>query len=1327
MRKNKLIIFWIMLSMIVIPSLNLVFTNNITNVDEKEEKVIESRVNNLHTSDVAGSDLYAEKINAFVAGNKSIIKQSLFTNDTNILSQFDSNDPAFYKSNLIISASNGMNPQVFPRILTESDLISQYHVGFNNFVGFLFYDEDLNNEDAQMRAERALEIIKRKFKIDLIMINVSESNFFPFIGTCPNWECYFDELMINFPMDGYWKALDRDRLSSQEYTQNYHISSSIMLLNSLDFFEGTYDISTDQVNFNLESLDLSFLGVLELQTLVAQFDTIIENYGDLFNATISEDELEQFVEIFSSFTLSNNSHYTSISIQYEGLDDGIQKVGSNQYEFNLWDAIGYEGNPLSPSKKIYIALTGAFMSNIEINILCTEVIDVTPINFKISDYLLEQIGLLFYFAGIDFDTQDLKNYSFDLFWVDEEGIKSSYVKPVNLQDPNDIINFMQLIGFQGLSYIPTGIINPINDLSITYEISNSEPNLLIKKELIGENASYGAFQNFSYYISAKNVGNVTVWGVPTQIPFELNDFFLLLTLGSQALADQLQDAIWEIVRIEYPNQYDSLEDFFNFNEDPRIFYFDSFGVGVFDTFFPDLLNISNLSPYNEDMDHIIDIIDSPGGYPQLIVALAALGVSKSDLEDYFTNSYSIWNDDNWKLNPGEILSYEINNYSIANLDSFTPFYMDNFTIQTIPTTPEIISGTSLSGTNPEMALATDDDNWIIGSEEKFLEQRVDIDFIFKNKTKIDFVNNKLERVSFIININASISLEPSDFEIFDFNIEEFINMTPYLENIINNTWTFSIINQNESLDWLFYPLDQQNYTVLFKIKLTNSESFNISIDDLDIEYSVRDINFNDDSGSRLVYGSSSGNIQFQRLSNSIPLCTYDGVSLVVNSQLNNFSSKPGEIVTYEIDFKNIGTEVAKNITISMLIPGIIDKINNFTLSDNNLSYYLAELAPAEEKTINFSFYVPNSISLRDISIIYYNPKNIEGGNSSKIVSFTNQIFVSAPINYQESFPFVRTIEINYNSDLINNAPAIGDIFNLTVILKNIGPQNISISDLNLKMVDQFGDLKRIDDFILYFEDIAFNDSIYFNITLKKKGWKGYYYPPINFIEGSESRTIQISTSAFKLLGVINFTIVKSVSKYQIEIGDKIIVSVEVENTGTISIEDIKVNDMISYSQADFSLTEGNLVNLINSLDPGEKITFNYTIRSKRQILVNLKPASIKFYYLHENEVFSNAITIKIITPKSMQFLFITLPILMVLTISSIYIWQTKKYKKKKKAYQRSEMHIFELSSRETILKIDRTLRERLNIILKNSKNQIINPNEIQDINKIIKDNEEREI
>ncbi|MFX1462178.1 MAG: hypothetical protein ACFFBF_03925 [Promethearchaeota archaeon] len=1308
MRINKIIIIYILLFMAFLTPLITIIDYSKKNIFIEETNVLEINKNHLKSSDIAGSDLYSESIDAFVAGNKSIIKQSLFTNDTNILSQFDSNDPAFYKCNVFISASNGINSEIFPRILTESGLSSHYSTSFNNFAGFLFYDKDLKSSDAKLRAERALEIIKRKFMIDLIMVNTSEPNFFPFVGACPNWDCFLSELTSNFPMDGYWKAFDFERLTSQEYVENYHISSSFMLLNSLDFFEGEYDIEIDQVNFNLESLDLSFLEGIEVENVIDQFNNTAEIYGDIFNVTISEDELEQLIESFSSFTLASDSDYATISIQYEGLSGGIQKINDNQYNFNLWNSLGYEGEPLAPSEKIYIALAGAFMSEIEINILCTDIIDATPTNYEFSEYLLEQVGLIFYLSGIDLDIEQLKNYSFDLFWVNEEGIKHSYIKPVNLENPSDIINIIQILGFQGFSFIPTGIINPIEDLSVTYNTSNSEPNLILKKEIIGGNGSYGAFRNFSYYISTKNVGNTIAWGIPTPVPLELNNFFLLLTLGNQQLADQLQDTIWEIIRIEYPNQYDSLEDFFNFDEDPRIFCFDTFGTGVYDAFYPDLLNFTNLWPYNERMDNVINKLIT--GYPLIIDALLILGLTPTEIKDLFMNNNSIWNDDNWKLNPGEIISYQINNYSIANLDTFSPFYRNNFTIQSTPSTPRIILGSENTGTTPAMALLNDNESWIIDSAEKFLEQRIQIEFIFKNDTKIDFINNTLENVSIIINFSAPEDLQSLNFEIFDFSKEEFRNLDPYLESIINDSWTFSIINNNDSLNWIFHSPENNDYTVLFRIKGSDSEMFNISINDLDIEFSNRDINIYEDQGSYVFFSSSTGNIQFERHSNSIPLSTYNAALLIANSSLTNFNSNPGDLNTYTIFLKNIGSNIAKNITISLLIPGIIEKTNNFTLQNSNLTYFLAELSPLQEISLNFTFYIPNSISINQISISYHNPENIEGGNTSKIVSFTNEVYILASIDYDSYIPFVRTVAINYStheSYSTEIAPAIGDNFNLTVNLRNVSPNGFSIPDLNLLMNDQFGDLKRIDNNSIYFNDIAYNEINSFNFTLKKVGWRGYYYPPINSIKSSESRTIQISESSSMILGNINFSIIKSVNKAQIEIGDIINVVVEVENTGTISIMNIKLNDMVSYSQSEFSLVEGKLVNITDSLDPGQKDYLKYSIKGKKQGLVSLKPASIKFYYLHQKLVISNDVSLKVITPILRQYLYIALPFLISLVILIAYYWQIRNYKRKKSQYQRAEINLFELSSRESILKKEQTLRERLSILTNKYKEKSI--------------------
>ena len=1296
MNRTKKCITIILIMISLIGPFYLKFYKNLRNNNfEIKEEIIEND-NSLRLADIAGTDLYAEQIQAYVAGNKSIIKQSLFTNDTSILSQFDTNDPAFYKCNILISASNAIAPEIFPRILTESEITNRFSFSFNAFSGFLYYDKEMSSDDAKIRAERALEIIKRKFQIDLILLNVTEPNFFPFIGHYPNWEVFFKEITTNLPMDGYWKALDQNRLTSDEYIQNYHISSTIMFINSLDFLESDFNISTDQVNFNLESLDLSFLENLQTENITQQIDNFEEIYGGMLNETISEGELDQFINIISSFTLSNKSHYTSLMIQYEGLKDSIKNIGSNQYEFNLWDAMGYVGAPLAPSQKIYIALIGAFMSEIEINILCTDIVDITPNYFQFNDFLLEQIGLILFLAGIDFDIETIKDYSFELFWQNKEGIKQSYVKPVNLNNQYDVINYLQQLGFRGFPFIPTGILNPIENLSVQYNNTNSDCNVIITKTPIGNNATYGAYQNFDFNITVENIGNISIWGVPTPIPFELNSFFLIIAQNQQG-ANLIQDAIWEVVEETYPNQYDSLEDFFNVDEDPRIFYLDSLGIGTYDRFFPDVTNFSNIRPYNEDMDEVTKELYDKYDFMDDII-------SEEAFKGFFKNKDSIWNSENWKLEPNEKITYIYNNFSISLIDSFTAFYTNNFTIkETAPKLPALISGISAKDTTPEFALQNDSRSWIIESEERYLNQEeIEIQFLFQNDTYINLTEYPLERVSLIIDFT-----DPSNnlnFEIFNYSIGKFQDAIPFISSQLNNSYTFSFISYNKSLEWLFDPTAPSNHIVAFKLSGIDTDKFNISINDFDIKFYVRDINPYEALGARISFSSLSGSVQYFRSSNSVILSTYDMASLLAVSYLSNYSAKEGDLVTYTINVKNVGSDKAENINISLLIPGIIDDLINFTLNNNNLSFFLPNLNPYESFQISFSFYVPNTRFIKMVSIIYDNPKNVQGGNSSKLYSNTNEVCISSPIDYVKRYPFLRTVGINYK--IINPkqfAPPIGSIFNLTVEIVNLGPVGLQIPDLNTIMRDQFGDLRRIDKNNLVFYNLSYNHSISFNITIKKIDWKGYYYPPINFLKSSESSTVQIFRSSFMILGNFSFSLKKSINKNEVEIGDLISVTIEIENTGTICTKGVKVNDMVSYSPSDFTLTYGKLINVIECLEPGEKVTFNYTIKAKRQNIIILKSALISYYFLLRSEEFSNEVKVKIIIPRSRQLMYILIPIIIALGILGIYIWQMKKNKLKNYAFRRNELEIFELDSRDSILKQKHTLKERLKEISRSPK------------------------
>jgi len=1310
MKKISKLIFFILiifqLSSFSLINVSLLKQTSIKSINNyKEEQLINS-------SDIAGTDLYAESIEAFVAGEKSLIKQSLFTNDTSILPQFDTRDPAFYKCNVLISASNGIVPKIFPLILNENNMHTQFGMSFNTFSGFLYYEEDLSQSDIERRSERALEIIKRKFEIDLILLNVSNPYFFPFVGYYPNWDTFLKEITNNIPKDGYWKALKIDRLIKPDYYENFHLSSTFLLVNSLDLLEKDFLDSLDQVNFNINSLDLSYLENLELENLFELFTNVISDYEDIFgnfseffdsNETISEEDISGLEDISNILSLSNNSHYASLMIQYEGLEDGITKVSQNVYNFNLWDAMGYTGGNLRPSEKVFISVTGAFMSEIDIHILCSDIIDQTPKYFELYDFLIEQIGLLLFYAGYDFNIDILNDYSFELFWFDEDGVKRNYIKPINLNQSTDYINFLPLLGIQGIPGIPTGLFNSINLFSVLYNVSNSESNMLIKKELIDDNACYGANKTFSFNITAINVGNETSWGVPTQFPLELGDIFSFI---GGPFGEELMDAIWDIVRVEYYGEYDSLEDFFNFDEKPRIFYFDTTGLGIIDTYFPDITNISNLIPYNEEMDNVVDILAI--GYPQLINALEIIGITTQDLKDLFKNEYSIWNDKNWFIKPGEQLSYEFSNFSIEAYDTFTSFYDFNFTIKdSFPQLPAVVSGISVESTNPTMALENDNESWIIESEETYVDSyEIEIQFLFQNDTFIDFSKNSLDKVSIILNFT-----DPSNninFEIFNFSVGEFQDISSFLESSENDTLTFSFINDSENLDWLFDPINRENHSIIFRLWGSDDAIFNISINDLNVSFSFRDINEYKVLGSQIFYSSFSGNVEYKMKSNTISLSTNNMASIIAKSSLTNYSSISGELNVYSLDFKNIGSEIAENINISILIPGIIKDSINFTIESDILYYYLSSLAPSEQKSVSFSFYTPNSGKIGSTIIKYNTTDYVENINGTGLTAQTNELFFSAPIDYDQRLPFLNIIEFYYQS--ADYSPQINDIFNLSVNTLNSGFSKLNLSKINIFMSDQVGDLIPINDHI-YIDYLNYNESQSFNFTIKKEDWKAYYYSPINFIDHNESRTIQIAYSESIVLGSVKFLITKSIDKNQVEKGEIITVNINITNIGTICIKNVIISDDLSFTSTEFNLIQGKLIHEIDCLLPSQSINFSYKIRAISQKVVMLKSSIIDFYYLIKTKEYSNEIKIKIIIPRLIQYLFTIIPSLITIVTLSLYLSQVKSFKRKRGQVKRSEFYLFKRSARDSILKVENLLRDRLTKLSNKTDNEVIIFNE----------------
>jgi len=242
-------------------------------------------------------------------------------------------------------------------------------------------------------------------------------------------------------------------------------------------------------------------------------------------------------------------------------------------------------------------------------------------------------------------------------------------------------------------------------------------------------------------------------------------------------------------------------------------------------------------------------------------------------------------------------------------------------------------------------------------------------------------------------------------------------------------------------------------------------------------------------------------------------------------------------------------------------------------------------------------------------------------------------------------------------------------------------------------------------------EIMYNELINSTISVKKIGWKGYYYPSVNYFSCLEENTIQIASSESLILGFINFSILKSANRDQIEIGDIITVNITVTNIGNICAKNITISDAIGFTNIEFELISGSLIFTAPSLQPGEEITFSYKIQATKQVLIWLKPASIEYFYLQKVIERSNSIEVKVILPEEVNILFVLGPAFVALTILTIFIWKTKKYKANKYELQRNELLLFKVSHSDSVLKVENTLRDRLVSL---SKEQSYNKKGIKD-------------
>ncbi|MHA1105862.1 MAG: hypothetical protein ACTSPN_09125 [Promethearchaeota archaeon] len=314
------------------------------------------------------------------------------------------------------------------------------------------------------------------------------------------------------------------------------------------------------------------------------------------------------------------------------------------------------------------------------------------------------------------------------------------------------------------------------------------------------------------------------------------------------------------------------------------------------------------------------------------------------------------------------------------------------------------------------------------------------------------------------------------------------------------------------------------------------------------------------------------------------------------------------------------------------------------------------------------------------------------------------MFYTARIDYENTKPFLNTIQFLYNPTIEN--PIIGEFFNISIDIQNNSPSRLNISNLLINLHDNYGALRISQNDLYNITNIQYGEVFSYNITLKKLDWNGYYYPPINYLNNHDSRLLQISQSKPAILGNINLTIIKEIDKNQVEIGDILEVTLIVVNTGNICIKGLSLSDDTSFTRIEFALVEGKLINEIDLINPGENKTFTYKIKAMSQSLVKLNPSSIKLYFLHQVKISSNLVDVKIIIPIQTQNLFILVPTVLALLIVAIYLYQSRRYNVNKYEISRNENFLFRIKGVDAILRVERTLKDNLLEISKDERKGI---------------------
>nr|MDO8085693.1 hypothetical protein [Candidatus Sigynarchaeum springense] len=1233
-------------------------------------------------SAVSGTELYAEQVQFYLAGQNCLIRQSAITEDPYIIDSVPLDDIAFKNASVIVLTSNGIYPTRYIDVHVPLNELVTFQLAVNGIVVYLSYNTTVPQSTVNSRSKKAISILQEAFGVELFEQTDASSRTFTLYGVAPDWGKALSVLTSQLPKDGYFKYFNSARLGSVSYTASKHLSGGFASINR---YGGTLG------GFSVGGIS-DILGLLD------------------FNAT----EITNFLGLNFTGDVPQvlGSRTNLVFVQYEGVAGGITKASST-YTFDAKKALGMPAAAqFKPSAMIWNSMfnlnpVGILGTMIDVNVITG---DVTSWNLgtsrlTIDDTILDTIYMASGLGGsMGIDIVSIlealefviRNVFFITSW-EKTGALSKLYTNVNLTRAGydellaqiglspDLLDFLldeimldtsplALIGFRGLPYVPTGMLKDVPNVLVTYKNTGAQPVVIAQ---LDTDLSIKPFEDIiNMRLNVTNIGSERAWG--TRIGH-----------GNANLTDLVGGSIFNFGTIDFE---------------------------VRGFFIPALATSNPLGVYYGIENLLLDI-DSysnkwvvPNTIPTVIyAALLAADLTgptnrpgyNDGLMDLHEAGLLASTDPYNYIEPGDSMIIDLSDAALTGLYTMFDGEDSNFTTSSIIQGTEIPPITLNNATN---ALEIDGVYWQISSVGAGINRAIKINFTFANETS-NVTRNEIAGLEFnyLGYNNVTIwSGGNASFLIWNYNLSTWVpvnNLTrsPVSINqtsILNSIDTFRIYDgdndtANNTIKLTDY-MSGPNNTVKIQLHIGNNASTMLSIDNFDMNYLQRNLTLQIVPGQPIAYTDSNSFTTRQATSNSLYVGSQNSSALVVKQWVagNTYPGLPGSPVSTIISIANKGNRTATSIDVSMPVPGIVTNVGTFAINGNYLNDSVASIAAGASVTLTYDFIVPNSERIPGVRVSYMN-------QTRAFIIRGNDWYIDSYVDYSNYVLRPYLIDINATMSHVNpsSIPDITQTFGINYSVATSSASHLGGSLTTTLPVTSYFTISGSNPV-----NIALNGQGRGSVvkTYTKNSYKGYLVPSINFDAEPAAMLLRYVPPAPVSIGVMEITITKQVLRssvpqpadFRIIRGSKLTVIITVNNTGTLNVgayekvvlalrQGFTVDDNFGYDQAAFVVLDGSVSVSNVSLAPGQSISFNYTMQAIKVGSFTIGSALKTYYFLREKRAASNAFTVTIDEKPELVAMYLGASIAVTILIVLGSIYTKKKQDKALEDFKRRDRILYD--------------------------------------------------